>query len=385
MRWEEIISEGPVNQEGGMWVCYHRTKNTDMSSYEQTGFVSNSFDNAMYGPGMYAFTDWESAQNPKLKKFGSTMLKLKVSFNGYLILNPTIAERVYGEDAPVEKQLVKFGLDPRLASRIQNAKGDKITSGPAKAAFDYFYGKADISGIVYSCPHDGNAVVAWKVKTMTPFAYALDVDSSVAEDQVEWQKFGSVPAGKGVSSKAYSTGRGARNTSKPLSNRAKKELNDKRLGLLISNGEMPTEKQLMLYHKDSNIIDLLVKSKNWTPSPELIDWLWTNSKGGEANLGKRGWWPTRTALISFIKSGGESSGVEFVLDALLTKKNNLLDTEIAQLCLDHCPKTHRPAIAKKLADKGFDVKQPEVVKTKQDLDFESGFGDIFSKYKASNG
>jgi len=108
MKYLFNFNDWSINEsiDSGSFVLYHRTDREPLDFNK--GFKSSQYGGA-YGTGLYTFYDLDSTE--KQSKYGKNIIEISVQNNGkFLILDPSLLKKVYGNDITLIEQLKKvFG------------------------------------------------------------------------------------------------------------------------------------------------------------------------------------------------------------------------------------------------------------------------------------
>lgn len=108
MKYLFNFNDWSINEsiDGGSFIVYHRTDREPLDFNK--GFKSSQYGGA-YGTGLYTFYNLDSTE--KQSKYGKNIIEISVQNNGkFLILDPSLLKKVYGNDITLIEQLKKvFG------------------------------------------------------------------------------------------------------------------------------------------------------------------------------------------------------------------------------------------------------------------------------------
>ena len=108
MKYLFNFNDWSINEsiDGGSFIVYHRTDREPLDFNK--GFKSSQYGGA-YGTGLYTF--YNLASTEKQSKYGKNIIEISVQNNGkFLILDPSLLKKVYGNDITLIEQLKKvFG------------------------------------------------------------------------------------------------------------------------------------------------------------------------------------------------------------------------------------------------------------------------------------
>tara|TARA_Y100000034_G_C6873701_1_gene399238 strand:+ start:686 stop:1375 length:690 start_codon:yes stop_codon:yes gene_type:complete len=140
----------------------------------------------MYGKGLYAVYDlykWRgdsgeplaSGKSPTMRgAYGQYIYKLKVNLYGFVIFEPSIAQKVYGRDLLPSEQLEMLGKKD-LAKQIEKVQARRkptkgsVTSNRALKSKKILEGK--VRGIVFTGWTDGHVVVVYDAGSVVPVSW----------------------------------------------------------------------------------------------------------------------------------------------------------------------------------------------------------------------
>lgn len=139
----------------------------------------------MYGPGVYCTLTFHDTFNNLTKEYGDTIIKMRLlnGLENFLIFEPTIAKRVYGDKWQLEEQVKQMtGWDDKTISAKLNViwAERQNTKRPAQAAHHLWlaYGMKlidewNIRGLVYYGNRDGLCALVYDFSALVPFEYAI--------------------------------------------------------------------------------------------------------------------------------------------------------------------------------------------------------------------
>jgi hypothetical protein len=189
----EDIRDGNNNFE----TVYQITKKSNLQSIFNGGFDAaylKSGGGNMYGRGIYStFTLRSTLNNLKGGSiYGNTIVKIKVdSFDRFLIFNRRIAEKYYGENAPMDRQIELLFKGTKYLDKIKKShyyydiiRERRQSSLCAQALLmalnglgnnsDMILNECNIRGFIFVGGHDGEVAVIRDMKSLIPVAYSND-------------------------------------------------------------------------------------------------------------------------------------------------------------------------------------------------------------------
>jgi hypothetical protein len=110
---KEINEE--VIEGGKLMTVYHRTS-SDIENF-LNGIKTGSSQS--HGVGFYSTVDLESQLNTRMKMaYGNNILKLKTNVSDFLIFDPVIAKKVYGDKWRIIDQISVMGISKNLKNKL---------------------------------------------------------------------------------------------------------------------------------------------------------------------------------------------------------------------------------------------------------------------------
>tara|TARA_Y100000389_G_scaffold50619_1_gene46311 strand:+ start:425 stop:1903 length:1479 start_codon:yes stop_codon:yes gene_type:complete len=171
----------------GRVTVYHRTGTRSKSPVK--GIASDGYrhSSGRFGDGVYTTYTLESQLNGMERIYGNIIIESKVkSMKNFLIFDYGVARKIYGnKNYTLDKQLRiilggkfdKYKYDDNLKNLIEEIPVVKYTSDVATNLVDkseYNDIVANISGMVFTGPNDGNVLVCYDRKNVEPIRYTMD-------------------------------------------------------------------------------------------------------------------------------------------------------------------------------------------------------------------
>lgn len=173
----KLIRESLLLEEvhGGNAVVYHGTRSSDPAKLFGS-FSGDDPDNqfqpgrgagATYGLGLYCVYDLKDTQTAS-GRYGSTVLKMLVNLNQYIIFDADVAAKVYGRPLSPSEQALRCGLDRDIVKKLREIENNpfEVSADIARPASDFLRGRC--KGIVFTGRQDGKVVVVYDPSTVVP-------------------------------------------------------------------------------------------------------------------------------------------------------------------------------------------------------------------------
>jgi hypothetical protein len=182
-----LIRETLLTEEvyGAQAIVYHGTKAKPeimIQALLDDTFTPGKGAGAMYGRGLYCVYDL-SGTNTARGSYGQYVLKLNVNLYGYIIFDPEIASRVYGQSLSTAEQAKLVRLDRDVIEKLKQIEptSSRFSSDEAQKAVEFINGRC--KGIVFTGRNDGPVVVVYDPTTVIPVSWtqasqALSADPS---------------------------------------------------------------------------------------------------------------------------------------------------------------------------------------------------------------
>lgn len=176
---------------GGLSTIYHRTHSIEsIDAIKDSGFHTGS--GAMYGRGIYGTYSLESQLNDLMNAtYGKYIIKAKVNNNRILFLDMDQAKKVYGKNHTLVDQLKSISSRIPITNEIERIsnillKKPKLTSTFALKILRERNVKEEIYGISFTGSRDGNVLVIYNEKTVTPMSYNTTSKNPKKLDSRKW-------------------------------------------------------------------------------------------------------------------------------------------------------------------------------------------------------
>lgn len=139
------------------------------SIIESDAFDPGGAGGDMYGKGLYTVYEADERSNTFTGAYGEHVYKLKVSLSGFLILDPEVAQKVFGKWVGINEQLRKMGLGSvvdQLRKKLGPAKSQRLDEVPADFTSKIANSISDlvsphVRGLVFTGLRDGQVALVY--------------------------------------------------------------------------------------------------------------------------------------------------------------------------------------------------------------------------------
>lgn len=192
---------------GHQVIGFHRTNKAGMANLTSGHFFLSSSEGT-YGPGIYLTYDFESQQTLyMIDNYGEYIIKCRVFMNNFLILDPPIAQRIYGDNWHWISQLEYFlrQMPPSSQFNVRRELGHvkaegypTYTSGLARILLSVFRKNLSkylgVSGLVFTGRQDGHVIVTYDSNAVTPLSWihAPNIMKNILPNTLEWHSVSSI-------------------------------------------------------------------------------------------------------------------------------------------------------------------------------------------------
>jgi len=193
---ENILTEEVY---GKIATFYHRTKSEEISkTIGKDGFTIGLGD--YYGPAIYGCFDIKDQFQPSMFDYGDYIVKSKTNIFGFIILDETIAKKVYGGNYLPKDQFKSFCNPSIYANKKTEALKKYLNSiafsGRTAEIAHNIWGiikndrglHAQIKGLLYIGGYnDGDVIVIYDVNNIIPMGYAIATKDTKMSN-LKWEK-----------------------------------------------------------------------------------------------------------------------------------------------------------------------------------------------------
>ncbi len=152
------------------------------------GFVPGE-SKSSHGKGLYAFLYYPEGMN-----YGKFTLQFRVNLNGFIILIPWIAEKVYGKYHSLKDQLKLLGYNyqnPRMKKFIEQEERLYHDENLSQEFADFILNKSEIKpdGIVYQGMDTGDSLVGYNLEKFNLIGWSMEPLESTPNEGEDTRPF----------------------------------------------------------------------------------------------------------------------------------------------------------------------------------------------------